>query len=263
MTATPAPSLAAQRYDAHYYATGCGSPMERNSVWLTQFAGIADRIISDIQPMTVLDAGCAMGFLVEALRTRGVEAWGIDISEYAISQVHERVRDFCSVGSVTAPLPRRYDLITCIEVLEHLPKAEAEAAVANFCVHTDDILFSSSPNDFAEPTHQNVQPPEYWAGLFAQHGFYRDVDVDLRHITLWAARFRKTDAPASRIAGDYERRLWQLQQENAELRAALAQHDGAALQAENARLKLLVQGYENGRFMRFMAKLKQLLGRTV
>lgn len=80
MTATSASSPAAQRYDAHYYATGCGSPMERNAVWLAQFAGIADRIISDMQPRTVLDAGCAMGFLVEALRARGVEAWGIDIS---------------------------------------------------------------------------------------------------------------------------------------------------------------------------------------
>lgn len=265
MTVNPAPSQPAHSYNAQYYATGCGTPMERNALWLSQFARIADHIISVMQPRTVLDAGCAMGFLVEALRARGVEAWGIDISEYAISQVHESVSAYCIVGSVTTPLTRRYDMITSIEVLEHLTKADAEAAVENFCAHTDDVLFSSSPDDFAEPTHQNVQPPEYWAEQFAKHGFYRDVDVDLSHITPWAARYRKTNAPAITLARDYERRFWQLQQENAELRKAAASNNAAQTQlqqtqAENAQLKQLVQGYENGRFMRLMAAIKHTLG---
>lgn len=261
------PSQPASPFDAHYYATGCGTPMTRDALWLAQFARIAERIISDMQPKTVLDAGCAMGFLVEALRAKGVEAWGIDISEYAISQVHESVKAFCNIGSVTASLARRYDLVVCIEVLEHLPKAAAEAAVANFCAHTDDILFSSSPNDFAEPTHYNVQPPEYWAEQFARHGFFRDVDCDLTHITPWAARFRKLHAPAHMRARDYERRFWQLQQENVELRSAIARGGDAALKAqlqqaqdENAQLKQLVQAYENGRFIRFMAAVKRALG---
>lgn len=266
------PASPSQQYDANYYATGCGTPYERNDVWLAQFARIADRIVSDIQPKSVLDAGCAMGFLVEALRARGVEAWGIDISDYAISQVHESARDFCSVGSVTTPFLRRYDLITCIEVLEHLPKADAEAAIDNFCAHTDDILFSSSPNDFIEPTHFNVQPPEYWAEQFARHGFYRDVDIDLLHITPWAARFQKMNAPAHQIIRNYERRFWRLQQENADLRNAIARgsETDATLKAqlhetqeEAAQLKQLVHAYESGRFMRMMARMKRWLGRQV
>lgn len=264
-----APSQSISPFDAQYYATGCGTPMQRDAVWLAQFANIADRILSDMQPKTVLDAGCAMGFLVEALRARDVEAWGIDISDYAISQAHESVRAFCNVGSVSAPLPRRYDLIVCIEVLEHMPKADAEAAVANFCAHTDDVLFSSSPNDFAEPTHYNVQPPAYWAEQFARHAFFRDVDCDLTHITPWAARFRKANAPAHAMARDYERRFWQLQQENVDLRNAIARGGDAALMAqlqqaqdENAQLRQLVQAYENGRFMRFMAAVKRVLGMT-
>ena len=43
------------------------------------FDWIAERITRDINPKTVLDAGCAMGFLVEGLRARGVEAWGVDV----------------------------------------------------------------------------------------------------------------------------------------------------------------------------------------
>lgn len=37
--------------------------------------------------MSLLDWGCADGYLVKHLRRRGDEAWGLDISEYAISHV--------------------------------------------------------------------------------------------------------------------------------------------------------------------------------
>jgi hypothetical protein len=164
--------------------------------------------------------------------------------------VHESVKAYCAVGSVTSPLTRRYDLITCIEVLEHLPQAEAELAIASFCAHTDDVLFSSSPNDFTEPTHINVQPPAYWAGQFAQHGFFRDANTELLHITPWATRFRRMNVPVPHLVGQYEQRLWQTQQEN------------HALRAEVEGLRQLVHGYESGRFIRMMSKLKRWAGRA-
>ena len=169
------------------------------------FARIAERIIQDIQPVTVLDAGCALGFLVEGLRNQGVEAFGIDISDYAIENVHRTIKPFCWQGSVIDPfLPQKYDLIVTIEVLEHLPKEQAEAAVANTCAFADDILFSSSPFDYKEPTHFNVQPPEYWVNVFGRHGFYRDVDFDASFITPWTVRYRKLRDPIQRVIVDYE-----------------------------------------------------------
>ena len=86
------------------------------------FGGVADRIVQDLAPRSVLDAGCALGLLVESLRDRNVEAYGVDISEYAISQVRSDIAAFTWQGSITDPLPRRYDLIVSIEVLEHLPR---------------------------------------------------------------------------------------------------------------------------------------------
>ena len=201
-------------YDAYYYATGCGQPYERNEGWLRFFGGIADHIISDIGPATVLDAGCALGFLVETLRERGVRAYGVDISEFAIANVHPSIKPFCWVGSLADPLPQRYDLIVTIEVLEHIPAADGERVIANLCAYTDDILFSSTPFDYKEATHCNVRPPEYWAERFARHGFYRDVEFDAAFITPWAARFRKSREPVSRTIAAYERRWWQLQQDN-------------------------------------------------
>lgn len=218
--------MSATPFDENYYRLGCGRPYRREPHWLQFFGGVADELVRRLGPRTVLDAGCAMGFLVEALRDRGVDAEGVDVSEYAIGQVRADVRPYCRVGSILEPFPRRYDLVTCIEVLEHLPPAEAARAVANLCAAADDIVFSSSPSDYAEQTHFNVQPPEYWAELFALNGFVRDLDFDGLFLTPWAARFRRSAEPVHRLVRAYERRFAQLWKENTDLRAAL----GAARQ---------------------------------
>ena len=205
-------------YDKYYFLTSCGAPYKRTEHWLAFFGGIADRIVEDIGPETVLDAGCAMGFLVEALRDRGVEAYGIDVSEYAIGEVREDIKKFCKVGSILDPLERQYDLIITIEVMEHLTPEEGKKAIENLCRYTDDILFTSTPYDFKEATHQNVQPPEYWAEIFARNGFIRDIDYDAGYITEHAMRFVRTRKKMPAIVRDYERKNYVCSLENKKLR---------------------------------------------
>ena len=215
-----------QLFDAHYYATSCGRPYQRDESWLSFFGGIADQIVQRIQPKTVLDAGCALGFLVEALRQRGVEAYGVDVSEYAIGNVHPSIQPYCWAGSVTDPFPQKYDLIVSIEVLEHMPPKEALKAVENFCKFSDDVLFSSTPFDYKEATHFNVQPPEVWSELFARQGLWRDVDFDASFITAWAVRYRRKVAPPPEIVRDYERKFFLLWKENSDLRNLILEMRG-------------------------------------
>lgn len=217
-------------FNAYYYAHGCGAPYGRSPGFLAFFEMVADRIVRDINPASVLDAGCAMGFLVESLRRRGVEAYGIDISEYAIQQVHPDIQPFCTVGSIVDPFPRRYDLIVSIEVLEHMPKAESEKALVNFCQFSDDVLFSSTPYDYRELTHFNVQPPEVWAEMFGRQAYFRDVNFDASFITPWAARFRKRKDPAHVIVREYEQKFAQLWKENSDLRSLLNEMRQQAMQ---------------------------------
>jgi hypothetical protein len=272
-------------FDAYYYAHGCGEPYQRSPAWLALFNAIAERIDQDIQPASVLDAGCAIGLLVEGLRQRGVEAWGIDISEYAIQNVSPEIRSCCRVASVADPLDRDYDLIVSIEVLEHMHPPQAQAAIANFCQHSDDILFSSTPFDYKEVSHFNVQPPEAWAELFARQGFYRDVDFDASFITPWAVRFRRRQELVQRIVRDYERRYWLLWKENTDLRQlALEMRDQlaegeAALQASQNQVQALqaqieqksgqiqdiqfrLEALTSSRAWRFLQSLRRLLGRA-
>lgn len=210
-------------YGAFYYRHDCGVPYERNEHWLKFFADVADRIVRDLRPTSVLDAGCAMGFLVEALHRRGVDARGIDISDYAISKVDESVADRCSAASILEPFPQRFDLICCIEVLEHLRPEDADPAIANLCRSTDRILLSTSPEDFGEATHLNVQPPEAWSAALAGEGFFRNLDLDFSYLTPWAALYTRQDEPQSETVRRYDRSWSRLQREVSEVRSALLQ----------------------------------------
>lgn len=201
-------------YGAYYYVHNCGIPYGDNDHWRGFFAAVADKLIARYQPTKVLDAGCAWGFLVRALRERGVEAYGVDISPYAIAQVPEEVKPYCWEGSLLDPLPDRYDLVVCVEVIEHLTPADGAAALANLCAATDRLVLTSTPDDYAEATHLNVQQPDYWAGALADLGFLHDLEGDeLSPLPPWAAVYERSTVTAPALARRYERRLWEYRRE--------------------------------------------------
>lgn len=193
-----------QIYNADYYHSGCGPiPYEQPEYWVDFFGKVADKIVSTFQPRTVLDAGCAMGYLVAALRDREVQAFGVDISNYAISMVRDDIKPYCLVGSLTEALPEtlpsKYDLVVTIEVLEHLSETDGKNAVANLCRLSDTVIFSSTPDDITEPTHVNVQQREYWSRLFAEQGFYNDLALKPNYITSYAVCYRRQTDIVSQI----------------------------------------------------------------
>ncbi|MEP6602275.1 MAG: glycosyltransferase, partial [Nitrospirota bacterium] len=159
--------------------------------WLNFFSGIAAELIRSLKPKRVFDAGCAWGFLVEAFWDAGIEAYGVDISSYAIANVRRDMRAYCRVASLTEPIGGTYDLVTCIEVLEHMPEEEAREAIRQISHVADTILFSSTPSDFDEPTHVNVHPPIHWLKLFAEHRFAPDLLYDASFVSPQAFLVRR------------------------------------------------------------------------
>jgi 2-polyprenyl-3-methyl-5-hydroxy-6-metoxy-1,4-benzoquinol methylase len=238
----------AAEYGQSYYLNywGGGGPYERNEHWLRFFGTVADGIIRDLEPSTVFDAGCAMGFLVEALRQRGIDASGLDVSEYAISQVDPSVAEHCRVGSLTEPLGGRFDLITCIEVLEHIPPDEIDQAIDNLCAAADKLLISTTPGDFGEPTHFNVNPPENWSAKFAQRGFFRDLEHDFSYLSPWAALYVRREEPVAETVRRYDRAWWRLRREAREVRESLLETQERLTEAEeqNATREELAEAQE-------------------
>ncbi len=243
-------------YDASYYRSHCGdTPYERTPEWRTFFAGIAERIQQDFAPKSSLDAGCASGMLVEALLERGVDAYGFDISEYAVAQMPVNSAAHVKVGSIldSDVMDRHFDVVICIEVVEHLQPGEADAAIRNLCAWGDVVVFSSTPDVYDEPTHFNVQKPGYWAEKFAQNGFVHVLDYDATYISLWAQVYRRESAiPVVRVR-QYENLLWQRTQEDRSLRDMVIklERDTADIQWYRQEFERLA-GLVNSRDLQFL-----------
>lgn len=226
-------------FDENYFQTGLGVPYERNAYWLNFFGSIANEIVRSLKPNTVLDAGCAFGFLVESLWDRGVDCRGLDVSAYAISQVRRDIQPYCQYRSILEPIEGRYDLIACIEVLEHLLPEQTEAAIANLTSATDTILFSSTPTDLSEATHFNVRPVIGWLNLFSQFGFWPDCAFNADFVAPHAILLRRRPALSQEVLvlvsesirlkcaiGEREPRIAKLNQQIKELNGQITELNG-------------------------------------
>ena len=235
-----------------YHTSRWGDKTHDDS-WVKLFECLADRIILEFRPDSVLDSGCGRGYLVKALRERGVDAWGIDSAETTIQAALPESQPFCRVGSILEPQPQpQFDLIICIDVIEHLPAEDAIRAVENLCQYGDDILFSNNPLEPDDSVHVTTQPPEYWAAVFNRFGFFHDLEFDASFIAPWAMRFLKTQLQLEDRISIYERKIWQLSQE-----ATLRRELGVEYKNELARKEMDLQ-YWRSAPKRLEAELEQI-----
>ena len=214
----------ADDYTGCYYASHLGSDEEYgwdSPSWRAFFTNVADKVLTLTAANRVLDVGCARGLLVQALVLAGADAHGTDISESAVASAHSDVRDRLSVATAVDPIEGSWELVTCIEVVEHMSPVDSGRAIANMCAVTDRVLFSSGPGDYAEPTHVNVRPPADWAAAFAEHGFFRRTDIDLSFLTPWAVLFERTDLDVRAVVHRYEAYAYPMRVEVIDKRAAL------------------------------------------
>lgn len=178
------------------YSSGIG--YENNEVWKQNFNNIADEIIKYFNPKTVLDIGCAFGYLVKSLRDKGVEAYGIDVSEYAVSHADESIKAYLKNMSALDELPenfpKKFDLVVSIEMIEHLYEDDGLKVIDKMVSYADKVLISSTDDDFDEPTHVNVQQKEYWVEKFAKKGYLRNLDIDTRFISYNTYLFEKAES---------------------------------------------------------------------
>lgn len=116
----------------------------------------------------VLDYGCGPGFLLRLLgREKGVECEGVDFSPTNAEQTAEKMTGMSSFKgvSVVKGLPTqladgRFDLITCIEVVEHLNSSQLAETLAelNRLLAPTGILFLTTPNDEDLDRNQHYCP---------------------------------------------------------------------------------------------------------
>ncbi len=84
-----------------------------------------------LKPKDLLDVGCGSGWLVKSLLAKGVKAYGVDISNYAISGVGRRYKNNFFVGDILK-IPKKdnsFDIVSCIDVLEHIRGEDLQRAI--------------------------------------------------------------------------------------------------------------------------------------
>jgi len=98
---------------------------------------------------TALDVGCAVGYLVEVLRERGIDAEGCDLSEFAIDHASPGAVGHVRVANLFAGLPwtdGTFDLVTALEILEHLPPDRVPDALAELARVCGGYLYATIPS---------------------------------------------------------------------------------------------------------------------
>jgi SAM-dependent methyltransferase len=96
-----------------------------------------------------LDVGCATGFVVEVLRERGIDAVGCDVSQFAIDHATSGAVGHVRVANLFAGLPwedHAFDLVTALEILEHLPPDRVPAALAELRRVCGGYLYATIPS---------------------------------------------------------------------------------------------------------------------
>jgi len=114
--------------------------------WINDHAGISGK--------EVLDIGCGGGILSESMAQRGALVTGIDLSDKAlgVARLHllesGNTVDYQNISAeeLAAQTPRRFDLVTCMEMLEHVPNPASTISACAALVKPGGHVFFSTIN---------------------------------------------------------------------------------------------------------------------
>jgi 2-polyprenyl-6-hydroxyphenyl methylase/3-demethylubiquinone-9 3-methyltransferase len=105
-----------------------------------------------LQGRTVLDIGCGGGLMAEAMAGRGAKVTGIDLSEGALTVARLHLKEsgrqvdyrHVSAEALAAELPGHFDVVTCLEMLEHVPDpGSVIRAIATLLKPSGQVVFST------------------------------------------------------------------------------------------------------------------------
>lgn len=174
-------------FDKDYYENGVkkGISGYENYKWIpTRSIPEAITICEKIDFHSVIDFGCAKGFLVHALNLLGKEATGVDISDYALQTCLPSVKD--KVFLLDKPLSEiglSADLLIAKDVLEHIPEEEIDGVLSEFykvCNQAFLVIPLGDNDSFRireyeiDKTHVTKKDEEWWFEKIRKAGFKLD-----------------------------------------------------------------------------------------
>ena len=133
--------------------------------------------IDDIVPLAgkrVLDIGCGGGILADAMARKGAEVLGIDLAGKAlkVAQLHALEAQTQGVSyrevsaeALAAEQPESFDVVTCMEMLEHVPDPSSVVRACATLVKPGGHVFFSTINRNAKAFVFAIVGAEYILNL--------------------------------------------------------------------------------------------------
>jgi hypothetical protein len=137
-----------------------------------------------IKPKSLLDVGCGLGIWLKVALDQGipdvlgVEGPWIENAKLAVSPELIARLDL----ELPLSLGRRFDLVVCSEVGEHLSSNAAGILIDSLVAHSDHILFSAAIPFQGGHHHVNEQFLPYWIDHFTRHDY---ILLDLFRARIW------------------------------------------------------------------------------
>lgn len=141
-------------------------------------------VLKMVQPASVIDIGCGLGDFLAVCRNFGIEdIIGMDGEWIDKGSLHISPERFI-VHDLKQPIriDRKFDLVVCLEVAEHLPHTYSHMLIESLTSLSSVILFSAAIPYQGGTNHLNEQWPEYWQSLFAEQGY---LAVDCIRKRIW------------------------------------------------------------------------------
>ncbi len=134
--------------------------------WINGIAPLHDR--------DVLDVGCGGGILADAMAHKGAVVTGIDLATKSlrVAQLHAleaetpRIRyEEVAVEALAERQPASFDVVTCMEMLEHVPDPESVVKACAELVKPGGWVFFSTLNRNVQSFAQAIVAAEYLLNL--------------------------------------------------------------------------------------------------
>lgn len=181
-------------YNEAYYLQGVNSNYGRcdesgkqvfapydEASYLPRNRELAKFLASTYKPKTALVLGCARAYLVQALREQGIDAKGIDISQWAINNAPKKIREHLYVGDIcdlSQFETMSFDVVTAFDVFEHITVPDLYTAIGEatrVCKDTLIIDVPLNPDDLhpdqssgTDKSHVSVYSETFWKKQFTE-----------------------------------------------------------------------------------------------
>ena len=141
----------------------------------------------------VLDVGCGGGILAESMARKGAQVLGIDLGEKAlkVAQLHKLESGvgleyrLISVEALAREVPSSFDVVTCMEMLEHVPDPEAVVRACATLVRPGGNVFFSTINRNPKAYLYAVLGAEYMLGLLPRGTHDYEKFIKPSELTAW------------------------------------------------------------------------------